>query len=94
MAIAKEVFEILMETAEAERDKIFDHLMAGKARIQWVLLQTEHLRTHMPKPARPQFPGIKIDKALAKHPNLDNIDAILIPSSSSCKLLYQAEVRS
>ena len=52
------------------KGEIYDKSALGKARPLRVLIDAEQPRTHMPKPTRPQFLGIKIDEAPMKHRTL------------------------
>ena len=55
-------FDTCMGAAGDECDKIFSQLTAGKARLLRALLKIEQPRAHMPEPARPQIPEVRIDE--------------------------------
>ena len=85
--------EKIFDTTEDERKALYKRVTPGLARLVRVII-TANQPTMMPKPAKPQFPEVKIGETVAKHPVLKDIGSKLMPTQEAVnfftKLKFEA----
>ena len=72
---------------------MYKRMTPGLARLMRVIITAEQ-PTRMPKPAKPQFPEVKIGETVAKHTVLRGIGSKLMPTQEAVnfftKLKFEA----
>ena len=85
--------EKIFDASEDERKALYKRMTPGLARLMRVII-TANQPTMMPKPAKPQFPEVKIGETVAKHPVLRDIGSKLMPTQEAVnfftKLRFEA----
>ena len=85
--------EKIFDASENEREALYKRMTPGLARLARAII-TANQPTMMPKPAKPQFPEVKIGETVAKHPVLRDIGSKLMPTQEAVnfftKLRFEA----
>ena len=85
--------EKIFDTSEDERKALYKRMTPGLARLMRVIITADQ-PTMMPKPAKRQFPEVKIGETAAKHSALRDIGGKLMPTQEAAnfftKLRFEA----
>ena len=76
-------FEDIIDSPEDETKAFYAGMSPGQATALRMLMTAEQQKTQKPKPAKPQFPGVRIRETARRHPTLNTIGAKLMPTQEA-----------